>query len=114
MGRVRSKICGLGFGFCEGLPFAWYPGGRNWEVADELTEVTPCPAPGPDSDTLRSSDWGTGLSSSFVRDRFIAEWGTNAPGVLKGYIVLKTGLLVVNKLGLSGDIFPCLRDNILP
>ena len=41
--------------------------------------------PCPDSDTVRSRDWLTGLSSSFVRDRLMAEWGTKAPGVLKGY-----------------------------
>ena len=41
-------------------------------------------APCPDSDTVRSSDWLTGLSSSFVRERLMAEWGTKAPGVLKG------------------------------
>ena len=51
--------------------------------------MTPWPAPGPDSETLRSKDWVTGLSSSFVLDRLIAECGTKAPGVLKGYIVLK-------------------------
>ena len=63
-------------------------GERNCEGLEELTEVT-CPVPCPGSDTVRSRDCVTGLSSSLVRDRLIAECGTNAPGVLKGYIDLQ-------------------------
>ena len=47
-GLVRSKICGLGSGFC------------------------PAVAP-----------------SSVFTERLMAECGKNAPGVLKGYVVLK-------------------------
>ena len=43
----------------------------------------------PASDTERSSDWETGLSSSLVRDKLMAECGTKAPGVVKGYTDLE-------------------------
>ena len=46
-GLVRSRICGLGSGFCAAAP------------------------------------------SSVLTERFMAECGRNAPGVLKGYAVLK-------------------------
>ena len=49
-----------------------------------VVTLTRAGGPCPDSDTVRSSDWLTGLSSSFVLERLMAEWGTKAPGVLKG------------------------------
>ena len=49
-----------------------------------MLTLTRAGGPCPDSDTVRSSDWLTGLSSSFVRERLMAEWGTKAHGVLKG------------------------------
>ena len=54
-----------------------------------VVALTRAGGPCPDSDTVRSSDWLTGLSSSLVRERLMAEWGTNAPGVLKGYTDLE-------------------------
>ena len=45
--------------------------------------------PPPASDTERSSDCDTGLSSPLLRDKLMAECGTKAPGVLNGYIDLQ-------------------------
>ena len=54
-GLVRSRICGLGSGFCV-----------------------------------------VALPSSVLTDKFMAECGRNAPGVLKGYAVLKRSAININ------------------